>query len=334
MISSGKFRRYANLKWWYRWFSFYHITRTHIPNLIDGFKITAGFFQSVAKLILWRPDVIFCKGGYVCLPVGVSAHLLRIPLVIHDSDTVPGLTNRVLARYATFIGTGAPVDNYPNYPAKRTKFIGIPVRKEIKPASAKKRLDIKRRLGLSPDNALILAMGGGLGSVDINRAIVARADDMNDQGIDIVLLKGRGRHVLISQNYNHTNNRHAKGKIIIKDFLDNVSEVEAAADIVVTRAGATTMAELATVGAATIIIPSPYLAGDHQTKNAKVYSEQNAALVINQFELNKNPTILSNQIERLVADGKRRKQLGDNLSKFARPNALDDMVNMILNAVK
>ena len=91
IIAAGKLRRYANLKWWYRWFSPYHIIHTHIPNLIDMFKIAGGFIQSFVKLLVWRPDVVFCKGGYVSLPVGVVAHLYHIPLVIHDSDTVPGL---------------------------------------------------------------------------------------------------------------------------------------------------------------------------------------------------------------------------------------------------
>ena len=103
-ISAGKFRRYNHLNFWQHLM----IPSIVFPNIRDLFLIIAGFFQSFFKLIFWRPDVIFIKGGYVCLPVGVAAHLLRIPFVIHDSDAHPGLTNRILSKYATKIATGAP----------------------------------------------------------------------------------------------------------------------------------------------------------------------------------------------------------------------------------
>jgi len=84
-------------------------------NIVDFFKVVGGFFQSLYKLVVWRPDIVFTKGGYVCLPVGIAAHVLRIPLVIHDSDAHPGLTNRILSQWATAIATGAPLEYY-QYP--------------------------------------------------------------------------------------------------------------------------------------------------------------------------------------------------------------------------
>ena len=104
-IYSGKFRRYNNVSLWRQ------VTRPSIVlfNIRDFFLVAIGFVQSVVKLLFWRPDVIFTKGGFVCLPVGMAAKLLGIPLVIHDSDAHPGLTNRILATWATTIATGEPL---------------------------------------------------------------------------------------------------------------------------------------------------------------------------------------------------------------------------------
>lgn len=326
VIAAGKLRRYANLPFWYRWFSYYHIVHTHIPNLIDLFKIAAGFIQSLVKLLLWRPDVVFCKGGYVCLPVGIVAHFYHIPLVIHDSDTVPGLTNRILARYADAIGTGAPVKNYPNYPRAKTKYVGIPVRQEIYPVLGSKKSALKRQLGFDGKRPLLLAMGGGLGATEINQAVMANADRLIDLGVDIYLLTGRGKMVKVKQSQK----KHFKAT----EFSNRIATIEQAADMVVTRAGATTMAELATLGVATIIVPSPYLAGDHQTKNARAYESDGAAVVISQFDLEKRPELLTNAVADLLNDATKRHSLETNLSKFAKPDALDDMVGLIITAGK
>lgn len=328
IIPAGKLRRYANLLWWYRWFSPYHIVHTHIPNLIDLFKIAGGFIVSLVKLLIWRPDVVFCKGGYVCLPVGIVARLYRIPLVVHDSDTVPGLTNRVLARFASKIGTGAPVDNYPCYPKAKTQFVGIPVRDEIKPVTARERAALKRKLGFSAKRPLVMAMGGGLGAVEINNAVAAVAGGLIDKGADIMLLCGRNRSVsldLTDEQLDH---------IKVQEFSSEIADSMRACDLMITRAGATTMAELAAIKVPTIIVPSPYLAGDHQTKNAMVYQKAGAAVVVNQFKLKKQPQLLNRAINRILGDPTKAKQMAQNLGKFARPNALNDMVDMILDAIK
>lgn len=324
IIAAGKLRRYANLKWWYRWFSPYHIIHTHIPNLIDMFKIAGGFIQSLVKLLIWRPDVVFCKGGYVSLPVGFVAHLYHIPLVIHDSDTVPGLTNRVLAKYADAIGTGAPVENYPSYPKRIAKFVGVPVRDNVKSIPKNRQDILKDELGLDDKRPLILAMGGGLGAVAINNAMVDIGQKLVDDGYQVVLLTGRGHDVNVS--------RGAKKYFHAYDFSNKIVEYEQVADVVVTRAGATTMAELAAIGVPTIIVPSPYLSGDHQSKNAEVYAKAEAAVVVNEFDMKDDPNVLYKAISDLLNDDKRRAKLSQNLHGFAKGDALDVMVDMIVKA--
>lgn len=120
----------------------------------------------------------------------------------------------------------------------------------------------------------------------------------------------------------------------VLEFTNQVTAYEQAADVVVTRAGATTMAELAAIGVATIIVPSPYLAGDHQTKNAQVYEKAGAAVVLNEFDLRDRPSLLYNAVSDLLNDKARRNKLAKNLHTFAKPDALDSMVQMILGACK
>ena len=124
-------------------------------------------------------------------------------------------------------------------------------------------------------------MGGGQGAVAINDAITANATKLVKDEVNVVLLAGRGREVNMPKSVG----KHVQ----VLEFTNRVTDYEQVADVVVTRAGATTMAELAAIGVATIIVPSPYLAGDHQTKNAKVYEKAGAAVVLNEFELKDNP---------------------------------------------
>lgn len=324
VISAGKLRRYANLKWWYRWFSPWHIVHTHLPNLVDIFKIGSGFIQSLVKLKLWQPDVVFCKGGYVSLPVGIVADFYHIPLVIHDSDTVPGLTNRILSKHATLIGTGAPVENYPNYPSKRTSFVGIPVRVKPGHLNSSQKQKLVDDLGLVKDKPIVIVTGGGLGAVALNEAVLRCAKQLIQANLQVVLVTGRKHH------YNQPRGTSPNLKIL--EFTDRLTDYFEISDVVVTRAGATTMAELATLSAATVIVPSPYLAGDHQTKNAAVYDRAKAAIVLNEAEIKRNPELLAVEIIKLVKDKDKRDSLGNNLHKFAKPDAIDKMTTMIIKA--
>ena len=324
-ISSGKFRRYANLT--LAQHLRYHIFKTHLRNLADGFKIAAGFVQSFVKLILWRPDVVFCKGGFVCLPAGLAAHLLRIPLVTHDSDTVPGLTNRILSRYAAKIGTGSPLENYPNYPKGRTEYVGIPVRDEIRKFSDQEKIQAKSDLGFNGEEPLVLSIGGGGGANALNQLVANIADDLTKKHIQVLLLTGKGRSQSIKP---HPNDRFH----IVEFMTDDLSKAIGAADLAITRAGATAIAEFAVASSPVIIIPSPHVAGDHQTKNAAVYSQAQAAVVIKQRDAIDDPGLLLNTVVELIDSPLERRRLSRNLSGFAKNDALDKMVDMILSGAE
>ena len=172
VISSGKFRRYTHLTF------LQHLAIPSIfwGNFFDIFKNIAGVFQAFFKLIVWRPDVIFCKGGFVCVPAGLAAWALRIPVIIHDSDAHPGLANRILSRFAKKIATGAPLEFY-KYPREISKYVGIPIVENFKKYSNVEKSKFKRELGFSDKKPLVVITGGGLGAARINNAIVVEAEN-------------------------------------------------------------------------------------------------------------------------------------------------------------
>ena len=324
-IVSGKLRRYHHLKWWQQLMKFRTIT---LPNIIDVVKVSVGFMQCLCKLIAWRPDVVFTKGGYVCLPVGLAAHALRIPLVIHDSDAHPGLTNRVLARWADAIGTGAPLKFYP-YPREISQYVGVPIMEDFVPYSDERRRDVKVKLGFDPTRPLVVVTGGGLGARRINDAVVAMMPQLTKQ-TNVILITG-------AQQYSDIRARvpNDTSKVHIHDFISSgLVDMLGAADIVVARAGATTILELAALAKPTILVPNGYLTGGHQLKNAAVYEEKGAVKVIDELQLDDHPEVLVQAIEALLADRAAMARMGAAFLTFAHPHAALDMAEMIVRTAK
>ena len=324
-IVSGKLRRYHHLKWWQQLMKFRTIT---LPNIIDAVKVGVGFVQCLCKLIAWRPDVVFTKGGYVCLPVGLAAHALRIPLVIHDSDAHPGLTNRVLARWADAIGTGAPLKFYP-YPREISQYVGVPIMEDFVPYSDERRRDVKVKLGFDPVRPLVVVTGGGLGARRINDAVVAMLPQLTKQ-TNVILITG-------AQQYSNIRARvpNDTDQVHIHDFISSgLVDMLGAADIVVARAGATTILELAALAKPTILVPNGYLTGGHQLKNAAVYEEKGAVKVIDELQLDDHPKVLVQAIEALLADRAAMARMGAAFLTFAHPRAARDMAEMIVRTAK
>lgn len=321
-IHAGKFRRYHRV-------SFVRQLAdlpTLWKNVRDLFVTFVGFCQSLGLLARFKPDVVFTKGGFVCVPLGLAAKLLHIPLVIHDSDAHPGLANRILSRWATTIATGSPIEHYP-YPREKTHYVGIPVDASFVPVDDKRRFELKAELGFHDlKKPLVVVTGGGLGARTINRAVASIAQQLAEHAC-IYHITGTGTHEDVV--------RHAPEHIdyqIVPFVSTGMAVVLGAADIVVSRVGATTMQELAALGKAVIMVPNPYLTGGHQLKNAKVYEDAHAALTVDEEALEKNPFILRKAIDRLLDNPAERQRLGKALAAFARPDAAVDMATLIVEA--
>lgn len=323
-IVAGKLRRYHHLKWWQ------HLTISAVfwPNLRDVFLVGVGFLQSLVKLSVWRPNVIFAKGGYVCLPVGVAARVLRIPLVIHDSDSHPGLTNRILARWAAAIATGASLDHYP-YPKDKTRFIGIPISKAFVPFDSARRQQMKEELGFDAHRPLVVITGGGLGAQRINLATAHVLDQLLPFA-SVLLIAGAEHYDELRALTPQNDPRYQLHAFI----SEGMAQVLGAADLVVARAGATTILELAALAKPTILIPNGYLTAGHQLKNAAEYAGQKAVIVINEEELEKDPSLLLVTLKELVADPDKLEEMGQRFYQFAKPHAAKDMAEMVIKAAR
>ncbi len=326
-IFAGKLRRYHGQTWFQRLTD----VATIFYNVRDIALLSMGFVQSFYMLLRVRPDVVFTKGGFVCVPVGLAAAALGIPLVIHDSDTIPGLTNRFLARFASAIATGASLDNY-NYPAARSHYVGIPINPIFSPITDTKRAEYKRELGYDPDKPLILITGGGTGSVLVNKAVADYAPRLVAKA-QIVHLTGTGKAEQVEHSVDQQLSGVSRRDYHVIPFLDKqMPATILAADVVVTRAGATTLLELAAAGAACVIVPNPYLTEGHQLKNAKVYTERQAATVIDERGLLEQPALLADAIEQLIDDAGLRQTYRKTIVSLAKPDAARDVARLIRRA--
>lgn len=323
-VVAGKFRRYNHVSFLRQllWFS------VVILNIRDLFYVAIGFVQSIVKLVIWRPDVVFTKGGYVCLPVGIAARLLGLPLVIHDSDAHPGLTNRVLGKWANAIATGAPLEYY-SYPADRSRYTGIPVSDEFREFSAAQQLAAKEKWGIDVNRPLVVVTGGGLGASRINDTVVLTLHNLLKHS-SIILISGTWQYDEIRALTPPNDDKFQLHSFISRDMASLLG----AADVVVTRAGATTILELAALAKPTILIPNGKLTGGHQLKNAAVYMKDNAVLVVDENEMIKKPEMLELAIKSLLSDKARTKRMSKAFKSFSRPNAANDVADMIISNAK
>ena len=322
-ILAGKFRRYHHLSVWQ------HILwpSLMLANVKDAFLVGFGFIQSLFKLIIWRPDVVFTKGGYVCLPVGLAAHVLRIPLVIHDSDAHPGLTNRVLGRYADTIATGAPLEFY-DYPKDRTHYVGIPISDKFTPYTRDEQKAAKGEWGVASDQPLIVVTGGGLGARRVNNTVEKVLKKLQRFG-SVVLVSGQGQYDELRSLLPPDSDRFQ-----LHPFVSNMHSLLGAADIVVTRAGATTILELAALAKPTILIPNAALTGGHQLKNAAVYEQAGVVMVLDEDEMVERPDNLVDTIKVMFDEPRQTRAMAKRFMTFSKPNAAKEMAELILKARK
>lgn len=322
-IAAGKLRRYHHLSLLRQlmW------PKLVLLNLRDSLLVGVGFIQSFFKLIVWRPDVVFTKGGYVCLPVGMAARVLRIPLVIHDSDAHPGLTNRVLSRWASAIATGAPLEYYP-YPKAISRYVGIPIREGFEPFTLAQRKKAKKQWGIDPERPLVVVTGGGLGAQRINDAVAGTLDELMEIA-SVVLISGSGQYDqlrALTPQYDERYQLHA--------FVsEGLVSLFGAADVVVTRAGMTTILELAALRKPTILVPNGKLTGGHQLKNAQVYRDAKSVLIVDENTMEKTPLVLRDAVKTILDDPKATDEMAERFMQFARPHAAKDVAEMILGAI-
>ena len=329
-VQAGKFRRYhgEGLK---QLLDF----RTLGLNLRDGLRVVAGFWQSFWLLGRIKPDAVFCKGGFIGVPVGLAAALRRIPFVTHDSDAIPGLANRIIGRWAACHAVALPVEGYP-YPKAKTVNVGVPVSGNHEPVTPALQARYKQQLGLDRFEQILLVTGGGLGAVRLNDAMVANAAALLEvfPKLCIVHTAGKNHEKTVSEAYSRELLAADRPRVIVRDYVNDLYKYSGAADVVVARGGATNFAEFAQQGRACVIVPNPLLTGGHQTKNAEAYARSKAIVLVTEDQLRVDVGLLGRLTKHLLERPEQRTKLEMNIRKFARPDAAHDLAELIITIQK
>jgi len=241
-----------------------------LRKLLLPWNLLIALWQSAVAIFLHRPDVVLGMGGYITFPGGMMAAFLRRPLVIHEQNSVAGLSNKVLARVASRVMSGFP-DVLP-----KAIWCGNPVRSSIAALP-----EPQQRYAARSGKLNVLVVGGSLGAQAINQAVPLALALMSEEvRPNVVHQTGRQHHAAVVQMY-----QQAGVKADIRAFIDDMAESYAAADLVICRSGALTVAELAAAGVASLLIPFPFAVDDHQTHNARFLSERGAAVLLPQTAL-------------------------------------------------
>ncbi|MES2863485.1 MAG: undecaprenyldiphospho-muramoylpentapeptide beta-N-acetylglucosaminyltransferase [Bacteroidota bacterium] len=298
------------------WISGLHRKLT-LHNAMFPIKLTSSLLKSYTILRKFKPDVVIGTGGFASGAVLKVASMLRIPTVIQEQNSFPGITNKLLAKKADAICVA-----YENlerfFPKDKMHLTGNPVRQDLIEVASKKDEAIAH-FNLDANKKTLLILGGSLGARRLNQLIEKDLDFLLGLGFQIIWQCGK--HYLIDYA------KHSeKDNVQVTAFIDRMDLVYAAADIVISRSGASSVSELCIVGKPVIFIPSPNVSEDHQTKNAKAIVDKGGALMIKEPDLESEFNLV---FEALAKDKGKQESLIENIKKLALPNATKDIVEEI-----
>lgn len=300
-ILAGKIRRYFSFK-----------------NIIDIlFKFPIGIIQSFFHIFVISPDLIFSKGGYGSLPAVISGKLLLTPIFLHESDISPGLANRIAGRLSLEIFTSFPIEKIEYFPAKKIISVGNPVRKEILKASPE---ESKKLFKLAGGKPVVLILGGSQGAQKINDRILLVLSDLLEN-FEIIHQTGQANVEQVRREAEVVVSKDLKKYYHPFSFLDEeeLSSAYQAANLIISRAGAGSIFEIAAVGKPSILVPLPGSAQEHQLKNAYAFAENGAAIVME--EANFTPHFLLERLKYLFSRPEKLKEMAEKAKEFSKPEA-------------
>ncbi len=307
-----------------------------ISNLKLPFKVLKSLNKAQDIINSFRPDVVVGVGGYASAPMLWKASSNNIPCLIQEQNSYAGLTNKILGKRVKKICVA-----YPNmerfFPADKIIFTGNPIRANIHPYTPEDKIPAAEYFGLSSDYPTVLVVGGSLGCGTLNRVFKNIALlTKGELPYQIIWQSGKGYHNETVEFFKSNGgtiideNSRKIGNILNCDFIFNMEHAMALATIVVSRAGAGTISELCAAGKATIFVPSPVVAEDHQTHNAMALVNSDAALMIKDANADIE---LGNAIEDLLKDGGKIGQMERNILALAKPDAATQIAHEILKLV-
>lgn len=293
-----------------------------LQNLLLPFRLIASLWRARRLLKEFRPDVVVGTGGYASVPILYMATKRKIPTLIQEQNAAIGLANQLLAGYVDKVCVAyADMEKY--FPAEKIIRTGNPVREDLLHL-AEKRLTAYEHFGLIPDKPCLLVLGGSLGARTINESILHAIDSLIKAGLQFIWATGRLYFEGIQAQLT------VQQRVVVKlyPFIAPMDLAYAAADVVVARAGAGTVAELCVAQKPVIFVPSPNVTNDHQTQNVLPLVESNAALMVKDDEARQT---LSGEVIGLLQLGARQKILAKNIKAWARPEATAAITQEILD---
>ncbi len=292
-----------------------------IQNLAFPLKLVSSLYESYKILRESKPNIAIGTGGYASAPLLRMAALKGIPCLIQEQNSHAGITNKWLGGKVQKICVAYQgMEKF--FPAEKIKFTGNPVRQDLLDISSKKE-EAMAFFNLKKDKKTLLVLGGSLGARRINQLIEKSLPFFEKNNLQLIWQCGK--------YYEETYKNKGSETVQIHTFLNRMDLAYAAADFIISRAGALSVSELCLVGKPVIFIPSPNVAEDHQTKNAQAISEKNAAILIEENDLDSN---FENVFSELVASEEKQKTLSKNIKKLAKPNATKEIVDEIEKLMK
>lgn len=289
-------------------------------NFLFPFKLLSSYFKSRAIVSRFKPHAVIGTGGYASGPVMLAANKMGIPTLIQEQNSYAGLTNKKLARKAKVICVAYPnMEKY--FPANKIVLTGNPVRKDLLNLNSKRELGLKHFI-FSESERTLLIIGGSLGAKTINESVLTGLDKLIDARVQVVWQTGKIYYESIK---NQTANKDLR-KVRIYDFIKQMDLAYAVSDAVISRSGALAISELCVAGKPAILVPSPNVAEDHQTKNAMALVNVNAAIMVKNEKAEK---VLVDEAIKLIYDQRQCERLSKNISDLGKPNAAEEMVNEI-----
>lgn len=293
-----------------------------LQNMMFPLKLASSLWKSRTIIKKFRPDAVIGTGGFASGPLLQVANSNNIPTVIQEQNSYPGITNKILSKKANAICVA-----YENlerfFPKDKMVFTGNPVRQDLLDSDSKTQEGITH-FKLDANKKTLLILGGSLGARRVNQLIEKELDFLLASSVQVFWQCGK----LYFDEYKKYND---KENIQVVSFIDRMDLIYAAADLVISRAGASSVSELCLVGKPTIFIPSPNVAEDHQTKNAKAIVDKKGAILLKENELDdKFETTFSD----LISNENLQKELSQNIKSLAKPNATKDIVEEIIKLIK
>lgn len=300
-----------------------------LQNALFPIKLLDSLWKSRSIIKQFNPNAVIGTGGFASGPLLQMANMMHIPTLIQEQNSFPGITNKLLSKKANKICVA-----YENlerfFPKEKIILTGNPVRQDLIDIESK-RAEALQYFNLDANKKTLLVLGGSLGARRVNQLIEKELNNIVSQEVQVIWQCGK----LYFDDYKKYNSdkliTHNSQLITVLAFIERMDLVYAAADVVISRAGASSVSELCIVGKPVIFIPSPNVAEDHQTKNAKSIVDKKGALMIKESELDENFTTVFSD---LIVNQNLQKELSENIKSLALPNATKQIVDEIVKLIK